>query len=231
MRKRTTKSGKGEGAPPKYILNPAYLESEVYAEDIERQIDGMVRMGECAEDYFPERYGKALPEEGAWIMLLMSVHVGRLTTEGKTERITVPHLSMWFALPTVSQHGHDDLKMKKAVIQTPQGEVHIWPHEYTVVKDLSKYLDRSEEEGFYVHFMQESSAFDVDKLLYIQSRGIPKGAAQRLLLPELKDPFYCYFTFHPAYSEAFGEGFGAPYLTAANHERRSRSRKERHASQ
>jgi hypothetical protein len=214
-------------APPKYILNPAYLESDAYAEDVEKQKQGVVGFGECAEDYLPEEHGKALPEEGAWIMLLMSVHVGKLTDEGKTERVTVPHLSMWFALPTVSQSGHGDYRMKKAIIQTPQGEVHVWPHEYTVVKDLSKYLDMTEEEGFYIHFMHETGGFDVDKLLYVQSRGIPRGAAQRMLLPELKDPHFCYFTFHPAYSEAFGEGFGSPHLTTANHERRRESRRRR----
>jgi hypothetical protein len=228
MKRRMNKSK--SDATPKYILNPEYLRSEGYASELELTKCQLAGMGECVEDYFPEDYGKALPEEGAWIMLLMSVHVGKLTTEGKTEHVTVPHLSMWFALPTVSPSGCLDLKKKKAIIQTPQGEVHIWPHEYTVVKDLSKYLDMTEEEGFYINFMSETEGFDMDKLLYIQSRGIPKGTAQRMLLPELKDPYFCYFTFHPAYSEAFGEGFGSPYLTTTNHERRRQSRKRREAA-
>jgi hypothetical protein len=204
----------------RFTLNPDYLQSEEYAREVAREKRALVGIGECLEDYFPEDYDKALPEEGAWIMLLMSVHVGKATTEGKAESVT---------LPTVSPSGRHGVKRKKAIIQTPQGEVHIWPHEYTVVKDISPYLDMTEEEGVYIHFMHETGGFDADKLLYIQSRGIPRGTAQRLLLPELKDPHFCYFTFHPAYSEMFGEGFGTPYLTTVNHERRRAARRQRAA--
>jgi hypothetical protein len=219
---------KRKNPTPKFIPNPEYIGSPEWEEEKEAAKDWLSNAGEPAEDYFPEDFGKQLPEEGAWIMLLMSVHVGKLTTTGKTESITVPHLSIWFALPTISPNGYGGHKRRKAIIQHPKGEVHVWPHEYTIVKDLTKYLEMSEEEGFYINFMSEASGgFDVDKLLYIQSRGIPKAVAQRLLLPELKDPHFCYFTFHQAYSDMFGEGFGTPYLTTANHERRAAARRRR----
>jgi hypothetical protein len=218
-----------QSGTPKYVLNPAYIGSEEWELEREDIKDTLTSNHECIEDYFPEDYGKRIPEEGAWIMLLMSVYVGKAIGNGKSEKVTVPHLSMWFALPTLSQSGdHFGVRRSKAIIQTPQGEVHIWPHEYTVVNDLSKYLEMSEEEGFYIHFISETSGgFDEDSLLYIMSRGIPRATAQRLLLPELKDPYYCYFTFHEAYSEMFGEGFGTPYLTQANHDRRAASRAAR----
>jgi hypothetical protein len=213
---------------PKYILNPDYLGSEEWEAEKEEIKDYLSAAHECVEDYFPEDYGKGIPESGAWIMLLMSVHVGKETTPGKFEKVEVPHLSIWFALPTVSPNGYGDQKLKKAIIQHPKGEVHVFPHEYTIVSDLSKYLEMTEEEGFYINFLSETSGgFDPDKLLYIMSRGIPKAVAQRMLLPELRDPFFCYFTFHPDYSAYFGEGFGTPYLTAANHKRRAAARRER----
>src|ERR1043165_223561 len=124
---------KSRKSTPKYILNPDYLGSEEYEKEKESFKRQLIQRWECVEDYFPEDYGKQLPEDGAWIMLLMSVHVGKPLTQGKSETIEVPHLSVWFATPTVSQSGYREVRPKKAVIQTPQGEVHIWPHEYTVV--------------------------------------------------------------------------------------------------
>jgi hypothetical protein len=221
---------KAKGGTPKYILNPKWADSEEAQLEREQIKDSICAFGDCVEDYFPEDYGKKLPEEGAWIMLLMSVHVGKEIAPGVAEPVTVPHLSIWFAMPTLAGSGtRYDIRPTKAIIQTPQGEVHIWPHEYTVVKDLTNFLEMTEEEGFYINFMREDGGFDVNRLHYIMSRGITKGVAQRILLPELKDPFFCYFTFHEAYSEMFGEGFGSGHLTAANHERRREARRRKTA--
>lgn len=147
-------------------------------------------------------------------MLLASVHVGKMTPDGSTEHIDVPHLSIWYALPTTTHFAREidgtKLHASQAVIQTPKGEVHIWPHEYTVVKDLSKYLEFTEEQGFNIHFLNpESGGFDEQKLHYIRTRGISLAEARRWLLPELKNPYFCYFTFNEEYSKAFGEYFGS----------------------
>lgn len=215
---------KGDAAAEEYV-NPVFDDAEKA-----EIMDALAGWRECVEDYFPEEYGKRLPETGAWIMLLMSVNVGKEIAPGVAEPITLPHLSIWYGMPALLTCGeHFDVRPSVAVVQTPQGEVRVFPHEYTIVKDLSAYLGMTEEEGFYIHFMREEGGFDVDALFYLMSRGIPKGEARRLLLPTLADPYFCYFTFHPAYSEAFGEGFGTPYLTAENHERRAAARAARAA--
>lgn len=212
------------------FTNPTFPDTEAGRREKRELMDSIGFARECVEDYFPEEYGKQIPAAGAWIMLLMSVHVGKEIAPGVAEPVTLPHLSIWFATPALLTCGERyGFRPAVAVVQTPQGEVRVFPHEYTIVKDLSAYLGMTEEEGFYIHFMREEGGFDVDRLFYLMSRGIPKGEAQRLLLPELTDPFFCYFTFHPAYSDAFGEGFGTPYLTTANHERRAAARRERTA--
>ncbi len=105
------------------------------------------------------------------------------------------------------------MPMKQAIIQTRDGAVHIWPHEYNVVSDLMKFLEFTEDDGFYIHFLNPTSdGFDPGKLHYIQSRGIPLGEARRMLLPEMKNPYFCYFTFNEAYSEIYPEWTGTPYM-------------------
>lgn len=218
---------------PAMIPNPAYLESDYFKQDIENFKDVLATSGECVEDFFPGDYDKALPPEGAWIMLITSVNVGKaLPAPPKITSkpfhsdelepvetcipIRVPHLSIWYALPTVSNFsrkvGPVTMPLHKAVIQTPQGEVHVWPHEYVVVKDLAAYLQFTEEDGFNIHFLNpDAEGFPQDKLFYIRSRGIPLAEARRMVLPELKSPHFCYFTLHEEYAKYFPEYTDSPY--------------------
>lgn len=217
---------------PAMIPNPAYLESEYFKQEIEQFKDAVTLSGDCVEDYFPQDYDKALPADGAWIMLITSVHVGKaIPAAPKVEKkpfhspelepietcipIELPHLSIWYAMPTVTnlsrKVGPVTVSMSQAIINTPQGEVHVWPHEYIVVKDLSAYLQFTEEDGFNIHFLNpEAEGFPDDKLFYIRSRGIPLAEARRMLLPELKSPHFCYFTFHEEYAKYFPEYTGSP---------------------
>lgn len=72
------------------------------------------------------------------------------------------------------------------------------------------------------HFLSPSTAgFPEEALFYLRSRGIGKAHAERMLMPVLKDPLYCYFTFAPEIAENFGEGVGTPYLHSVNHQRRA----------
>lgn len=222
---------------PKMIVDPEWTNSEEgqrHARIERMRIEEQCVMNrDCFEDYYPEEYDKLLPEEGSWIMLLMTVQVAKSTGEtndNNVEHIDVPHLSMWFALPSAANVAkYESRYPRQAIIQTPQGEVRIWPHEYSIVRDITRYLSATEEEGVYLKFMNESAAFDEERLFYIMQRGISRGDAQRILLPEIRDPFFCYILFHEAYSDALGEGFGSGRLVAANHERRraARAAKER----
>ena len=216
------------GAVPKMIPNPAYFSDEVVQMRLGQFKDALAQWGECPEDYFPADYDKELPETGGWIMLLTSVHVGKAIGEA-VKQITVPHLSIWFATPTKSQAGKNfegvKMVMSQAIIRTLDGDVHIWPHEYTRV-DLAKYLEFTDDDGLHIRFLHpETGGFDENKLHYIRSRGISEPEAKRWLLPELNNPNFCYFEFDPEIAELFGEGFGMPYFGIGNHLRRSETRR------
>lgn len=188
------------------VPNPDYWTEERQRQTIEAS-------GYEVEDFFPEDYGKKLPDDGGWIILTVSVHCGRLMPDETTKHIDVPHLSVWFAVPQVAGNG-----AIKVAIQTPDGEVCVWPHEYNLF-DIGKFLEFSDEDGFNIHFLSENGAFDEQALFYLRSRGISKGEAQRMLLVNLKDPHYCYFTFADELRECFGEM--TKRLGPKNHERRA----------
>ena len=202
------------------IANPEYLASEEFVRDKENAKWALMQRRDCLEDYFPADYGKALSEDGGWIMLLAAVHVGKELPNGESEHIHVPHLSIWYAMPTVTAYtiecGPVRVASTQAIIQTPQGPVYVWPHEYNRVDDLSKYLEFTEEQGFFIHFLDPNSAvFNEEKLHYIRSRGVSLAEARRWLLPEVKSPYCCYFTFAEEYSEVFPEWTGTPYSMRA----------------
>lgn len=209
---------------PKMIPNPAYFSDEVVQMRLGQYKDTLAHFGECPEDYFPADYDKELPEEGGWVMMLMAVHVGRSVGE-KTESITVPHLSIWYATPTKTKYGRSfegiSIPLTQAIIRTPQGEVHVWPHEYKRI-NIADFLEFGESDGFYIRFLHpETGGFDEQKLFYLRTRGLSKTVAQRILLPELNNPNFCYFEFDPAYSDVFSEGTGTPYFMPHNHKRRA----------
>lgn len=83
------------GAVPRMIPNPAWNESVELKQAKEATY---WHYGEFPEDVFPEDYGKGLPEDGGWIILLYSVHVGKQRQDGSVKKIVVPHLSVWFAM-------------------------------------------------------------------------------------------------------------------------------------
>jgi len=229
---------------PKMIPNPAWVESEDARLQKQLTIEDMIGRGEVPEDAFPEEYGKAIPESGGWIILLVSVMVGREVAEGITKSILVPHLSMWYAMPHVSTarvamhpmgakpraKDREWIHLKQAIINTPDGPVHIWPREYRKI-DITKFLEFSDDEGLRIHYLSDQAHVDEGSLFYLRSRGIGKGAAQRMLLGTITNSNYCYFTFAPEVTRAIGEGVGMPYLTHVNHQRRAASMALRKAQQ
>lgn len=172
--------------------------------------------------------------------MLNKVCTGRQVATGEVRTIDVPHLSVWFAMPHVTGlirevrlkwRKKDAFKvaMKQAIIYTKEGAVHLWPHEYNRF-DIDKFLDFTDEDGFYIHYLSENAAVDPEKLFYLRTRGIGKAQAQRMLLGELKDPNYCYFTFHPSIAGFFGDGFGSGRIHPVNRLHRTRSHNRRGAT-
>lgn len=216
---------KTQGEIPKYIPNPEYLSSPLHAHEVERFKDALAVSGDCVEDYFPADYGKAIPATGAWIMLLADVDVGEMLPDQSVKTIHVPHMSMWYALPAFSNFSRsvDDMEVhaSMAVINHPDGEVRIWPHEYNIVRDITKYLEFTEADGFYINFIdQERGGFDDMKLFYLRSRGIPLGEARKMLIGELASPHFCYFTFHEEYATYYPQWTGSPYAMRVAESRR-----------
>ncbi len=227
---------------PRMIPNPAWTESEEWSRQKQLTMVAMAVRGECPEDAFPEDYGKDIPEDGAWIMLLMSVVVGKLDHYKRAKIITVPRLSLWYAMPHTSnmrtllhdlgikrRRAQEYVYLKQAVVNTPDGAVHIWPREYKKI-DITTFLDFCEEDGLFIHYLNDESHIDESALFYLRSRGIAKADAQRMLLGMLRNPNYCYFTFAPELVECFGEGAGTPYLHSVNHQRRAANHARRAAN-
>jgi hypothetical protein len=227
------------GDIPRMIPNPAWTTSDDAKLQRKLTMDDTCHRGECPEDAFPEEYDKDIPESGAWIILLMSVKVGRLIDNSNTKAITVPRLSLWYAMPHTSnarvllrdigtkrQKNLEYVHLKQAVINTPDGAVHIWPHEYSKV-DIAKFLEFCDEDGLFIHYLSDEARVDESALFYLRTRGISKANAQRMLLGTLSNSNYCYFTFASEIAEVFGEGVGTPYLHPVNHQRRAASRAKR----
>lgn len=201
----------------------------------ELTMDDMARRGECVEDAFPENFDKDLPETGGWIMLLISVRVGKQMDDETTKSIIVPHLSMWYAMPHVSNmrvlmhpmgktraRDREFTFLRQAIINTPDGAVHVWPHEYQKI-DTNKFLDLCDDDGLFIHYLSDEARVDDSALFYLRSRGIAKADAQRMLLGTLTNSNYCYFTVSPQAAEIFGESAGMRYLCHENHRRRAKS--------
>ncbi len=231
---------------PKMIPNPAWTASDDARLQREATKDRLARQGQPFEDVFPEDYDKDLPETGCWIMLLTDIRVGKQTgaTEESVKLINVPRLSLWYAMPhtsncrvmlaelgngtgrRVKQRDRDFAYLRQAVINTPDGAVHVWPREYQKV-DINKFLEFSDQDGLQIHYLNEDSGIDDCALFYLRSRGIDKAEAQKMLLGQLANPNFCYFTFVPEITRQFNDGAGMPYLMPINHQRRAASRKRR----
>jgi hypothetical protein len=144
------------------------------------------------EMFFPERADKAIPEEGAWIIVLEEPH-----SEVK-DRFRVPLLSMWRARSHELNHGgfvgSTGVKFhpKQAVISTPGGDLHLWPHEYIVAKEPMALASEPEAE---LHSLGGEPVVDAEALFYLQSRGIPHQTAVMMLFNTVQSLDFVYVTF------------------------------------
>ncbi|WP_424863026.1 hypothetical protein [Streptomyces sp. MMS24-I29] len=152
--------------------------------------------------YFPEQEGKAIPEEGAWILV-----VEEPMTELRS-RFRVPPLSMWRARPhelnsgaiTVG-HGRQAVQVypKQAIIATPGGDLHLWPHEYAVA---DRPMELASDHDATLHSLGGQPALDEDELFYLMSRGIPRHDAVMLLFDNVEVPDFVYVTFPERVTDA-----------------------------
>lgn len=158
--------------------------------------------------YFPEEYDKDIGD-GSWIFV-----IDPPSTE-LDARFTVPQLSLWWARPHVLNGGAMFGRLPyQAVIQTPGGDLHLWPHEYTVCNDAAGIIG---EEGSHLHSLGGQAVLDDEMLFYLMSRGISRRDATVLLINQVEDgSAFGYVTFDEWIVEFF-DGIGT---TLTSHIRR-----------
>ncbi len=183
-------------APKKYLdadrtqVSPQWLDWKKEA-DAERR-DFLC--GDLDSSYFPEDYSKDL-DEGAWIFVVDPPN-GSVAHD-----FHVPELSIWYARPHLLNVGRMAGRFPyQAVIQTPAGDLHLWPHEYVVCDEPQKFLGL---EGVEVHSLGGDPVLDEEQLFYLTSRGIPADTATQMLFAQIKSQSYCYITFPDYAVQAF----------------------------
>lgn len=189
--------------PKKYLdarrtqVNPEWLEWDD-ARRLKVADDGYILAASIGAEpsmYFPEEDDKAIPEEGAWIIVV---------EEPMTElmsRFRLPPLSMWRARPhqldsgaIAVGHGRETVKIypKQAVIATPGGDLHLWPHEYIVV---DRPMELASDQDATLHSLGGQPVLDESELFYLMSRGIPRHDAVMLLFDKVTSLDFVYVTF------------------------------------
>lgn len=134
--------------------------------------------------YYPEKYGKDLGD-GGWVFVMKPPR-----HPGIPE---VPRLSLWWARPFVIQDGAWGNRLPyQAQIATPEGPLHLWPHEYLPCEDPSSFVGM---EASTVHSLGGQPLLDEDHLFYLMSRGISRHEASLMLFAEINQPGVAYMTF------------------------------------
>lgn len=122
-------------------------------------------------DYFPG--SNKVPDGGAWILVKTS----------PPTQFTVPPLSIWFAEPWPRER--ERYNSHRVRIITPKGELGLFPREYSLINDPSKYYEFV-GNGMEIKFFGNEGGVPKDALFYLRSRGISKRDALCLLIAEIK---------------------------------------------
>ena len=177
-------------APRKYTdhtrtqIRPEWLQWR--EDDVKEQtLDFAEQTGQDPARYFPEDYGKDLGD-GTWIFVVDP-------PTSVDHAFDVPLLSMWWARPTrLNRGGINGVRPYQAVITTPAGDLHLWPHEYAISSAPEKLIG---EEGAHIHTLGGDPLIDPEKLWYLQSRGIPQHEATLMLFGQIQSQNFAYVTF------------------------------------
>lgn len=201
-------------APRKYLdkkrtkVSPEWMK---WAEEQHEQASDfawrhIASLGYDPDMYFPELVEKDIPEEGAWILVIEEPF-----TELRS-RFRVPLLSMWRARPHELDSGGVQIAKglsiypQQAVITTPGGDLHLWPHEYIVPKDP---MSLAADADATLNSLGGDPVLNEDALFYLQSRGIPYQDAALMLFDTIKGTNFMYVTFPEEVTEQL-EGVGRP---------------------
>lgn len=142
--------------------------------------------------YFPERDGKAIPDEGAWILVVEEPWTVLRSS------FRVPLISMWRARPHTLNSGAITvsngltIRPQQAVITTPAGDLHLWAHEYVIAE---RPMELASDPDATLHTLGGQPVLDEDELFYLMSRGIPRHDAVMLLFAKVTSLDFVYVTF------------------------------------
>lgn len=194
--------------PPRKYTDDAGTElSETYLEWArETALDWCAGRGDDPAMYFPEDYDKFVPEEGCWIRV---VEVPAVALD-----FDLPVLSMWRAKPFQLGQlkvGKYTLPFRRsqAMIQTPGGTLHLWPHEYVLVDDITFFLGMEPEVVMRTMGGDPVLSSKVEEEFYLASRGIAPRERALMLLNDVESQDFVYFELHPEVAAMF-EGVGQP---------------------
>jgi hypothetical protein len=200
-------------APKKYVnAQRTEVTPEWLAWDAERRVeiteDAAHQAASSGYDpavFFPEIDGKAIPDEGAWILILEEPHTVM------KDRFRLPLLSMWrarrhvLANTSISTRGVK-FHPQQAVIATPAGDLHLWPHEYMIATNPMALASEPDAE---LHALGGQPVVDEEEIFYLQSRGIPRQEAVLMLFDKIESLDFVYVTF-PEEITSLLEGVGRP---------------------
>lgn len=188
--------------PEKYLdvdetlANPDWVQHLAGLRELAREdFNWHGRHGRHAEGtYFPEVDRKAIPQEGAWII------VRDVPRTELLERFEVPRLSMWRARPHVATIGARTLDTAvgpvvvhphQAVITTPGGDLHLWPHEYVLASNPGALIGDPDST---IHSLGGEPVLDAEQLFYLRSRGITEHEARLMLIDQVTSTDFVYVT-------------------------------------
>jgi hypothetical protein len=105
--------------PKKYLLNPEWVESQK-----EKHFDSICLWEGTAGamQVYPQRFGRRVPEEGAWILVI---------DPPSGTPITIEPLSVYYAIP--EDYLSSTPPRHRVNILTREGMLYLWPHEYIIV--------------------------------------------------------------------------------------------------
>ena len=193
-------------APRKYLdLDRTRVSDEWVTWNNERRFDENVRIRgallrgvDADSTYYPEDHDKELGD-GAWVFVIDPPN------SSVALDYDVPLLSLWFARPHHLHSGRLGSRYPyQGIIQTPAGDLHLWPHEYRICSQPESLLGM---EGVEIHSLGGDPVLDEEQLFYLTSRGIPRETATQLLFSQIKSQNYCYITL-PNYAVEMFAGVG-----------------------
>lgn len=95
-------------------------------------------------------------------------------------------------------------------IKTMFGDVCIQPHEYTVVRQISQYIESVKDEHAFIRFISNNKQLTsklADQVFYLRSRGIGFAEAIQLCIQNVKSQNLFYIEMHPEYQKIFTRDF------------------------